>query len=90
MDEFEKAGLALPEATKTRIRNAIEMYNMKLAEVIQMVAGMETTFNAAALTASTLSLHTSDVIAMARAVHQLPRTNSKGHWRDVIPRGKRR
>lgn len=90
MDEFEKAGLALPEATKTRIRNAIDLYNMKLSEVINMVAGMETSFKAAALTASTLSLHTSDVIAMARAVHGLPHTSSKGHWRDVIPMGRRR
>ena len=89
MDEFEKAGLALPEETKTRIRNAIQLYNMKLQEVIDMVAGMERTMTAAALTASTLQVHVSDVIAMARSVRGLPRTSSKGYWRDVMPRRKR-
>lgn len=89
MDEFEKAGLALPAETKTRIRNAIQLYHMKLEDVITMVAGMDRTMTAAALAAATLSVHTSDVIAMARAVHQLPRTSSKGYWRDVMPRRKR-
>lgn len=83
MDDFEKAGLTLtPEQRRAIVRASVAL-NQTVAEVSRLLIQLMAAGEATTLKLSAFGLTTKDVPASP-----LPRTGSKGHWRDVVPRKK--
>ena len=84
MDEFEKMGVDLAPEQKARLMATIESLNMSIRQLCEVLQGWRAANQLTDMYLSAFGLKLKDTV-----VRDLPKTGSKGHWRDVIPRGKR-
>lgn len=83
MDDFEKCGLYPTPAQREAFARAAAALNVTMRDVIGMFAELRVSGDLSALGLASFGLNAADVPA------KLPKTSSKGHWRDVVPRNAR-
>ena len=84
MDQFELAGIDLTPEAKQRLAQAIANLQLTIDQVIRVLRDWHARQELSGLNLASFGLRAQDL-----NVRDLPKTSSKGHWRDVVPRALR-
>lgn len=81
MDAFEKAGIDLHPQVKTNLVRALHDLNMSIEQCILLLRQWHQNNDLTAMNLSGIGLRLDQL-----RIRDLPKTSSKGYWRDVMPR----